>query len=108
MTYDLTPRAAEAIIALTGLTSQISRTDGHAEWLIADVLAYQSGAPRVKLLWQENGTAATRQQDLTFYADKDTLVLTVCQPAFNAQGGTDMDNPYDTPSDQPGFARRQR
>jgi len=108
MTYDLTPRAAEAIIALTGLTSQISRTDGHAEWLIADVLAYQSGAPRVKLLWQENGTAATRQQELTFYADKDTLVLTVCQPAFNARGGTDMDNPYDTPSDQPGFARRQR
>ena len=93
---------------LAGLTSQVTRTVGGAEWLIADVLAYQSGAPRVKLLWHENGTAAARQQELTFYADKDTLVLTVRQPAFNAQGGTDMDTPYDTPSDQPGFARRQQ
>ena len=44
----------------------------------------------------ENATSNSRSQELTFYAATDTLVLTVRQAAFDAGGGTSMDNPFDS------------
>ncbi len=46
-------------------------------------------------------------QELTFYAANDTLVLTVQQASFDSYGGTSMDQPFSTPTDQPGFSRRR-
>lgn len=99
-------RASETTVSLTGLTAKVSRNSGTAAWLTADVLPYESGVPQVKIKATENSLTDSRQQELTFYAASDTLVLTVRQAAFDVNGGTDIDNPFDTPSDQPGFARQ--
>ena len=99
-------RASETTVSLTGLTAKVSRNSGSAAWLTADVLPYESGVPQVKIKTTENSLTDSRQQELTFYAASDTLVLTVRQAAFDVNGGTDIENPFDTPSDQPGFARQ--
>ena len=51
---------------------------------------------------QNLGTDA-REQEVSFIAANDTLVLTVRQAAYT--GGTDVDSPSDTFTDQPAFAR---
>lgn len=105
-TCNIGARAAETIVTLTGLTAKVSRNTGTAAWLTVEVMPYTAGTPQVKVTATENSLADSRRQELTFYAANDTLVLTVCQEPFNAGGGTDVDNPFDTPSEQPGFARR--
>ena len=100
------PRASETTVALTGLTSAVTRTTGSASWLTVAVQPYASGTPQAKVSVSENSQRDVRSQALTFYAANDTLVLTVRQAAFSAEGGTDMEQPFDTPSDQPGYARQ--
>ena len=105
-TCDMEARASETTVTLTGLTAKVTRNTGSAAWLSVDVLPYESVTPQVKITTVENSQADSRQQELTFYAASDTLVLTVRQAAFDANGGTDVDNPFDTPSDQPAYERR--
>lgn len=105
-TCNMEARASETTVTLTGLTAKVIRNTGTADWLTADMLPYESGAPQVKITTVENSQMESRQQELTFFAASDTLVLTVRQAAFDANGGANMEQPFDTPSDQPGFARR--
>ena len=104
-TFDMTAKSESATISLSGLTDKMSNNSGSASWLTVTVKPYTSGTPEVELTVTENSQKDSRQQDVTFYAAKDTLVLTVRQAAFNANGGTDMDSPFGTPSSQPGYAR---
>lgn len=106
-TCNIESPASETTVTLMGLTAKVSRYTGTSEWLNVDVLPYSSGAPQVKVVAMENSLLTSRQQELTFYAASDTLILTVRQATYDANGGTDMDEPFDTPSDKPGFARRQ-
>jgi len=108
LTCDMEARASEKTVTLTGLTAGVTRHTGAAAWLAVEILPYVSGAPQVKVTASENGQTGSRQQELTFYAAADTLVLTVRQAAFPAGGGTDMDEPFDTPSDEPAFGREVR
>ena len=100
-------RASETVIKLTGLKAAVTRTTGTTSWLTANVLPYTSGTPEVSIAASENSQTAARQQELTFYAANDTLVLTVQQASFDSYGGTSMDQPFSTPTDQPGFSRRR-
>lgn len=106
-TYSIDARASETIVKLTGLSAAVTRTTGTASWLTANVLPYTSGTPEVSIAATENSQTAARQQELTFYAANDTLVLTVQQASFDSYGGTSMDQPFSTPTDQPGFSRRR-
>lgn len=105
-THDMTAKSEAATISLSGLSAEVSRNTGSASWLTVTVKPYTSGTPEVELKVTENSEKTSRQQDITFYAAKDTLVLTVRQAAFNANGGTDTESPFGTPSSQPGYARQ--
>ena len=65
-----------------------------------------SQPPKVKVTCSQNLNVESRQQDVTFIATNDTVVLTVRQAAYNG-GGTDVNNPSDTPTDQPAYAPRR-
>lgn len=106
LTCDMEPRTSETTVTLTGLTSAVTRAIGSASWLNVALQPYVSGAPQAKLSVSENSQRDVRSQGVTFYAANDTLVLTVRQAAFSSEGGTDMEQPFDTPSEQPGFSRQ--
>lgn len=102
---DMEARKQVATVKLTGLNSQASLKSGAASWLTVDVMPYTSGTPEVMLTVAENATQDLRQQDVTFIATNDTLVLTVRQKTFDVNGGENNDAPFDTPSDQPALSR---
>lgn len=105
-TIEMPAEASENVVALTPLSSAVSRTAGSASWLTITTLSYSSGTPQVKVAATANVLTEARQQNVTFYAAKDTLLLTVRQSGAKA-GGTDVANPNDTPTDQPAFAPRR-
>ena len=105
-TCDMPADASENVVTLTGLTSEVTRKSGSASWLTTTLESYTSGTPKVKVACTQNLTTETRQQDVTFIATNDTLVLTVRQTVYSGDG-TNVDNPNDTPTDQPAYARQE-
>lgn len=97
------PYASDTIIELRELTSPVSQTTGTADWFTTTLLTDTSKVQKLKVRTTENSLVGSRQQDITFYAGLDTLVLTVQQAAFNYRGGTNTGQPYDTPSDEPAY-----
>ena len=105
MTAELPAKASEEILTLTGLSSSISEMAGasqSASWLTVTKEAYTSGSPKVKLKATENLQTSKRTAYIVFIAAKDTLALTLNQAVY--QSGTDVNNPSDTPTDQPAYA----
>ena len=105
MTAELPAKASEEILTLTGLSSSISEIAGasqSASWLTVTNEAYTSGSPKVKLKATENLQTSKRTAYIVFIAAKDTLALTLNQAVY--QSGTDVNNPSDTPTDQPAYA----
>lgn len=105
-TCDMVADASETTVTLSGLTAAVSRTSGSASWLSVTPLTYTSGTPKVTVAVTQNLQTSARQQDVTFFAAKDTLVLTVRQ-AFYQGGGTDVNNPNGTYTDQPAYTPRK-
>ena len=104
-TCELPAGPSEVIITLRGLSSQIERISGSATWLSISAEPYNSGQPEVKISAKENQQTSVRQQDISFYAARDTLVLTVKQAAPESAPSTDTGHLHDTPTDQPAFSR---
>ena len=102
-TCNMPADASETIVTLTGLTSEVTRKKGSASWLTVNAVPYTGGTPQVAVVCTQNLGTDARQQEVSFIAANDTLVLTVRQAAYT--GGTDVDNPNDTFTDQPAFAR---
>lgn len=96
--------ASEQQVELTGLTSQATHKGGVAKWLTTTLSAYTGGTPQVVVVCRQNLEVDARQIDVTFVAANDTLVLTVRQAAYTG-GGTDVDNPNETYTDQPAYSR---
>ena len=108
MDHDIPAAASEEILTLTGLSSSISEMAGQdyfSSWLTITKEAYTSGAPKIKLIAKENLTTTTRLGYVVFVAAKDTLALTIKQAVYKS--GTDVNNPNDTPTDQPAYSREQ-
>lgn len=103
MTLDMPAEASENVITLKGLSDAVSRTSGGASWLIVTPLSYVSGAPQAKVAVTANLQSEARQQDVSFFAAADTLVLTVRQSGYKGGDGG-VDNPYDIHTDQPAYA----
>ena len=95
--------SADQVIALTGLSTAVSRSSGGAAWLVVTPQSYVSGAPQVKVAVTANLQSEARQQDVSFFAAADTLVLTVRQGGYQGGDGG-VDNPHDIPTDQPAYA----
>ena len=111
MTHNMPATASEETIALTGLTSSITRMAGEndADWLTVTKQSYTSGTPRVMLKTVDNPKDAVRSAFIVFIAASDTLALTVKQAANtggNPTGGTDVDTPHDNVTDQPAYSRQ--
>lgn len=104
-TCDMAAEASEVIITLKGLSAEIDRISGSASWLSISAQPYTGGQPEVKVSAKENQQASARQQDITFFAARDTLVLTVRQAAPESVPSTDTGKLHDTPTDQPAFSR---
>lgn len=105
MTWDLPAKASEETLSLTGLNSSISEMAGasqSASWLTVTKEAYTSGTPKVKLKATENLQTSRRSAYIVFVAANDTLALTINQAVY--QSGTDVNNPNDTPTDQPAYS----
>ena len=100
---DMPADASEITIRLQGLSSEVSRKSGSASWLTTSLVPDTSGTPEVTVACTQNLTTATRSQEVTFIATNDTLVLNVRQAVY--AGGTDVNNPSDTPTDQPAYSR---
>jgi hypothetical protein len=96
--------ASEQQVELTGLTSQATHKGGVAKWLTTTLSTYTGGTPQVVVACRQNLEVDARQIDVTFVAANDTLVLTVRQAAYTG-GGTDVDNPNETYTDQPAYSR---
>ena len=96
--------ASEQQVELTGLTSQATHKGGVAKWLTTTLSTYTGGTPQAVVACRQNLEVDARQIDVTFVAANDTLVLTVRQAAYTG-GGTDVDNPYETYTDQPAYSR---
>ena len=108
MRHELPAKASEEILALTGLSSSISQMAGEdhtASWLTVTKEAYTSGAPKVKLKATENLQTTKRSAYVVFIAASDTLALYIDQAVY--QSGTDVNNPTDTPTDQPAYSRSE-
>ena len=102
-TCNMPADASETIVTLTGLTSEVTRKKGSASWLTVNAVPYTGGTPQVAVACTQNLGTDAREQEVSFIAANDTLVLTVRQAAYT--GGTDVDSPNDTFTDQPAFAR---
>lgn len=106
LSCDLPAPASEKTVTLTGLSAAIDRQSGSASWLTVTKAAYTSGAPQVTVAATENIQTSARQQDVTFYSQRDTLVLTVRQGVY-AGDGTDVNSTTDTTTDQPAYSRQK-
>ena len=102
-TCDMPAEASETVVSLYGLTTAIDRFSQPESWLTVIRQVYISGTPTVELTARENTQTEARQQDVTFYAGRDTLVLTVRQAAYDPASGADVGNTHDTPTDQPAY-----
>ena len=111
LTHNMPATASEETIALTGLSSSITRMAGqdNFNWLTVTKEAYTSGTPKVRLKTVDNPKNEVRSAFIVFLAANDTLALTVNQAA-NAGGNPpdniDVDNPHNNVSDQPAFSRQ--
>lgn len=110
LSCDMPAAATQKTIALTGLTSSITKMAGEndADWLTVAKEPYVSGTPKVTLTTTDNTLTKNRSAFIVFVAARDTLALTVRQAAYSGSdpsGGTNVDTPNDTPSDQPACAR---
>ena len=112
LNHNMPATASQETISLTGLTSDITKMAGQndAPWLIVSKEPYTSGTPKVTLRTLDNPDSKVRSAFVVFVAARDTLALTVKQAAYSGgeqTGGTDVDNPHDSTTDQPAYARRQ-
>jgi hypothetical protein len=97
--------ASETTVMLSGLSSAISSSSGSASWVTVSRETYTSGAPTVKVTTIDNLKDESRQQEFTFIAARDTVVLTVRQKALTGSDGGSVNNSTNVPSDQPAFSR---
>jgi len=107
-TCDMPAQASEKVIALRGLSAEVSRFTNPPSWMSITRQTYVSGTPEVEVSTRENLETEARQHEITFYAGQDTLVLTVHQEAYDTSGDSNLEQPYNTTTDKPAYMPRKR
>lgn len=93
----------EQVITLSSLNSSVSSVSSSPTWLVISPQFYSSGAPTLKLEYQENTETQERKAVVTVSASSgDKVVLTVTQQAGERKDG--IDDLHSEKTDQPSYA----
>lgn len=93
----------EEVITLLNLSSSVSSVDTTPSWLVVSPQYYSSGAPTLKLEFEENTEAEERSCTVTIYASNDDKVnLTITQKGTEEKTG--IDDVHDQQTDQPAYS----
>ena len=95
--------SGEQVITLSSLNSSVSSVSSSPSWLVISPQFYSSGAPTLKLEYQENTETQERKAFVTVSASSgDKVVLTVTQQAGERKDG--IDDLHNDKTDQPSYA----
>jgi uncharacterized membrane protein len=101
----LPAKGGEQIVTLSNLSSAVSSVSSTPTWLVISPQFYSSGAPTLKLAFQENEESTERNSTVTVLAASgDKVELTIVQQAAEVKTG--IDDIHSTPTDQPAYSRR--
>ena len=97
--------SGEQVVTLSNLKSSISSVGNAPSWIVISPQYYSSGAPTLKLEYQENTLTTARDCSVTVLASSgDKVVLTITQQASETKSG--IDDVHNDPSDQPAYSRK--
>ena len=95
--------SGEQVVTLSNLKSSISSVGNAPSWIVISPQYYSSGAPTLKLEYQENTLTTARDCSVTVLASSgDKVVLTITQQASETKSG--IDDVHNDPSDQPAYS----
>lgn len=95
--------SGEQVVTLSNLKSSISSVGNAPSWIVISPQYYSSGAPTLKLEYQENTLTTARDCSVTILASSgDKVVLTITQQASETKSG--IDDVHNDPTDQPAFS----
>ena len=99
----LPAKGGEQVITLSDLSSAVSSVSSSPSWLLISPQFYSSGAPTLKLEFQENTENQERKASVTVYASSgDKVQLNVTQQAGEKKDG--IDDLHNDKTDQPSYA----
>ena len=101
---------ADKTVTLTNLKTAIKDIEYNADWLTVIKQTYTSGSPSLRLTATANvkdgESTNSRSCTVTITANSgDKVLLNVTQQG--AERKTGIDNPHDTPTDQPAYSREK-
>lgn len=95
--------SGEQVVTLSNLKSSVSSVGNAPSWIVISPQYYTSGAPTLKLEYQENTATTKRDCKVTVLASSgDKVVLTITQQASEVKSG--IDDIHNDPTDQPAFS----
>ena len=95
--------SGDQVITLSSLNSSVSSVSSSPSWLVISPQFYSSGAPTLKLVYQENTETQERKAVVTVSASSgDRVVLTITQQAGERKDG--IDDLHNDKTDQPSYA----
>lgn len=95
--------SGEQVVTLSNLKSSVSSVGNAPSWIVISPQYYTSGAPTLKLEYQENTATTSRDCKVTVLASSgDKVVLTITQQASEVKSG--IDDIHNDPTDQPAFS----
>lgn len=99
----LPAKGGEQVVTLSNLSSAVSSVSNTPTWLVISPQFYSSGAPTLKLEFQENEETTERSCTITASASSgDKVVLTITQQAVETKTG--IDDLHNEDTDQPAYA----
>ena len=99
----LPAKGGEQVVTLSNLSSAVSSVSNTPTWLVISPQFYSSGAPTLKLEFQENEETTERNSTVTVLAASgDKVVLSIVQQAAEVKTG--IDDIHNTPTDQPAYS----
>ena len=106
----LSAENADKTVTLTNLKTAIKDIEYNADWLTVIKQSYTSGSPSLRLTATANvkdgESTNSRSCTVTITANSgDKVLLNVTQQG--AERKTGIDNPHDTPTDQPAYSREK-
>ena len=101
----LPAQGGEQVITLSDMSSAVSSVSSSPSWLVISPQFYSSGAPTLKLEFQENTENQERKASVTVSASSgDKVLLTITQQAGERKDG--IDDLHSDKTDQPSYAPR--
>lgn len=102
----LPAKGGDMVITLSDLNSAVSSVSSTPTWLVISPQYYSSGAPTLKMEFQENTETEERKTSVTVYASSgDKVMLTISQQADEKKDG--IDDLHNNQTNQPSYVPQQ-